>query len=78
MLIEVAHTTLRKDLRVKRDPYAAAGVPEYWVIDVKKMQVRRFWRLVDGVYKAEPPVPLAGELTSLTIDGLTIDGSGIL
>ena len=78
LLVEVAHTTLRKDMRVKRDLYAAAGVPEYWVVDVKKEQVHRFWRPVGGVYTAEPPVPLAGELASLTIPDLAIDGSGIL
>jgi Uma2 family endonuclease len=34
LVIEVAETTLRLDLVRKARIYAAAGVPEYWVIDV--------------------------------------------
>lgn len=32
-LIEVANTTLPKDLGLKQELYAAAGIPEYWVVD---------------------------------------------
>lgn len=34
LVIEVAHETVRLDLGRKARIYAAAGVPEYWVIDV--------------------------------------------
>ena len=34
LLIEVADSSLAKDRRVKTRIYAAAGVPEYWVVDV--------------------------------------------
>ena len=78
LMVEVSKSTLRKDLGIKRDVYAAAGVPEYWVVDVDKRQVHRFAVPRDGAYTAEPPVPLAGPLVSLTIPGLAIDGSGIL
>ena len=62
----------------KRDIYAAAGVPEYRLVDVNKAEVHRFADSRDGVYRAEPPVPLAGELRSLTMPELAIDGGGIL
>ena len=78
LLIEVSHTTLGKDLRVKRDIYARADVPEYWVVDVNKAEVHRFHDPRNGAYRAEPPIPLAGELRSLTMPDLAIDGSGIL
>jgi Putative restriction endonuclease len=32
--VEIAHTGLSFDLKVKAALYARAGVPEYWVIDV--------------------------------------------
>jgi Uma2 family endonuclease len=32
LLVEVADTTLRHDALTKRDIYARAGVPEYWVL----------------------------------------------
>lgn len=78
LLIEVSKATIRKDLGVKRDTYATAGVPEYWVVDVDKREVHRFAAPCNGAYTAEPPVPLAGELRSLTLPDLTIDGTGIL
>jgi Uma2 family endonuclease len=34
LLVEVADSSLAKDRRVKTRIYAAAGVPEYWVVDV--------------------------------------------
>ena len=43
LLVEVSRTTLRKDMTIKRDIYAQGGVPEYWVVDVNKAQVHRFW-----------------------------------
>lgn len=78
LLVEVARTSLRKDMKVKRDVYARAGVPEYWVVDVEKALVHRFHRMNDDGYRQEPPVPLAGPLASLTIPDLVIDGAGIL
>ena len=33
-LVEIADTTLAKDLQEKKQVYAAAGIQEYWVIDV--------------------------------------------
>ena len=43
LLIEVADTTVRYDATIKRDLYARAGVPEYWVVDVtgRKLIVHR-------------------------------------
>ncbi|HEU0045485.1 Uma2 family endonuclease [Sphingomonas sp.] len=78
LLIEVSRTTLRKDMKVKRDIYAQAGVPEYWVVDVNKAEVHRFAEPAEGVYRQEQPIPLAGPLASLTIPDLAIDGSAIL
>lgn len=78
LAIEVADSSLRRDLGEKRDIYAAAGVPEYWVVDVNGARVHRFAGTRDGVYRAEAPIPLAGELRSLTMPDLAIDGTGIL
>lgn len=38
------------DRVAKRDYYAVAGVPEYWIVNPIKQQVE-FWRLVDGQYQ---------------------------
>jgi len=43
IVVEVADTTIRPDLTRKRDLYAAAGVREYWVLDLqgRRMVVHR-------------------------------------
>ncbi|MEM9809259.1 MAG: Uma2 family endonuclease [Cyanobacteria bacterium P01_D01_bin.56] len=41
-LIEIADTTLNYDLDTKRKLYAAAGIQEYWVIDVPQRQLTVF------------------------------------
>lgn len=35
MLVEVADSTLRQDLKIKARLYARAHIPEYWVLDVQ-------------------------------------------
>jgi Uma2 family endonuclease len=39
LLIEVANTSLHKDRVIKNEIYAEAGVPEYWIVDVKSSRV---------------------------------------
>jgi Uma2 family endonuclease len=39
LVIEVADTTFRSDSATKRDIYARAGVPEYWVLDLNNRRV---------------------------------------
>jgi Uma2 family endonuclease len=34
LAVEVSHTTLEHDAWTKRDLYARAGVPEYWILDL--------------------------------------------
>ena len=36
LVIEVSHSSLRKDRGIKRQLYAEVGVPEYWIIDVSE------------------------------------------
>ena len=78
IVIEVADSTLKTDRTTKAALYARADVPEYWVVDINRDEVLRFWCPAEGVYQAEPPVPLAGPLASLTMPDLVIDGSGIV
>lgn len=39
LVIEVAESSLARDRGVKRRIYAAAGVPEYWIVDVRERSV---------------------------------------
>ena len=50
LLIEVASSSLRRYRELKADIYAAAGVPEYWVVDVNAQTLERFTSPLDGHY----------------------------
>jgi Uma2 family endonuclease len=40
LAVEVADTTLGKDVGAKSREYARAGIPTYWVIDIQARAVR--------------------------------------
>ena len=42
LVIEVANTTIKYDRGVKRELYAKAGIPEYWIVDVKNQLLERY------------------------------------
>ena len=51
LVVEVSDTTAQYDSTTKRDLYARAGVPEYWVLDVRRRVLRIHRRLSNGQYK---------------------------
>lgn len=55
-LIEYANTTLRKDLNIKRQTYAAASIREYWVVDLKHRQLKVFRNPLNGDYASEETI----------------------
>ncbi len=50
LVIEVADSTARHDLTTKRDIYARAGVPEYWVLDLASRKLIVHRKLSQGQY----------------------------
>ncbi len=52
-LIEIADTTLSKDLGIKKRIYAQANIPEYWVIDLQNSILRVFRQPNQDNYQAE-------------------------
>ena len=78
LVVEIAATSLRYDLGDKKNLYAAAGIPEYWVVNVAARKVHRFWASEDGCFAQSDESRLDGPIASATIPNLAIDGSGIL
>lgn len=78
IVIEVADTTIARDLGAKRTMYSAQGVPEYWVVALPSAEVHQFWSPSDAGFGDHRVVPLAGEIRSATMPELAIDGRGIL
>jgi Uma2 family endonuclease len=50
LLIEYANSSLEKDLETKSKIYAEAGIPEYWVVNLKKLYMVVFREPLDGEY----------------------------
>jgi Uma2 family endonuclease len=50
LVIEVADTTLRFDRSIKKPRYAAAGVPEYWIVDLEGSRVWVHRKPLEGDY----------------------------
>jgi Uma2 family endonuclease len=71
LLIEVADSLLVRDLRDKAALYAAAGVPQYWVVNLPDGQVESFADPADGGYTVVEQ-HAAGDLVPLVLDGATV------
>ncbi|MBE9053147.1 Uma2 family endonuclease [Nostocales cyanobacterium LEGE 11386] len=52
-LIEYSDSSLNKDLEVKTKTYAAAGIPEYWVINLRTMQMIVFRVATEAGYQSK-------------------------
>lgn len=72
-VIEYSNTSLLKDLEVKRQIYAEAGIVEYWVVNLKTRELIIFRDPVNGDYQSEVSLnsgtiaPLAFPATFLAV-----------
>ena len=69
LAIEVAHTTLSKDLRLKAMVYAKYGVRELWVIDARRLRTHVFRAPVDGAWTQAEVLPSEADLKHETAPG---------
>ena len=77
LVVEIADTTLDIDLGRKAALYAAAGVPEYWVVDVNGGRVVQQDRPGDDGYAGRVEAPLGQALASATIEGLEVETAAL-
>ncbi|MGF1550105.1 MAG: Uma2 family endonuclease [Sphingomonadaceae bacterium] len=74
LAVEVSEATLRRDLGPKRDHYAAAGVPHYWVVDLDGRKTHVFAAPAQGGYGEEEeiafgaPVPVPGTGETIVVE----------
>lgn len=74
---EIADTTLAGDLDEKKRLYAALGIPEYWVVDIKGERVLAFRLQENGKYQqCEISGALEGLPIALLSDTLKLLGEG--
>ena len=79
LVIEVSDSTLETDLGRKADLYAAAGVPEYWVVDLNEDRVLLHANpRGDGSrYNGKLELLFGVTLVSATVEGLTVETAGL-
>ncbi|MFN7117341.1 MAG: Uma2 family endonuclease [Saprospiraceae bacterium] len=77
LLIEVADTSVRYDREVKLPLYAAAGVPEVWIVNLKKRCVEQYRQPKDDEYTLHE-VAQEDDILQLTSFDIKIEASAIL
>ncbi len=71
IVIEILSTNRSRDLVRKRQLYAEAGVPEYWIFDPRNDSVLPL-ELRDGEYVGRDVLSMGDTLTTPLLPGLTI------
>ncbi|MGK7892918.1 MAG: Uma2 family endonuclease [Xenococcus sp. (in: cyanobacteria)] len=69
--MEVADTSLKKDLELKKSFYAAANIPEYWVLDLAGQKIHVFLNPQGDDY-LNYQIWNQGELVSLAFPDLPV------
>lgn len=72
LIIESSLTTLRRDLGSKARAYAAAGIVEYWVIDIKGAKLHVFRNPLNGVWSESLIVDADARVSPLFAPGADI------
>ncbi len=63
LLIEVADTSLEYDREVKLPRYAAAGIPEVWIVNLRTRQVEAYHDPRDGAYQGRRVIGADGSIS---------------
>lgn len=75
LAVEVAVSTLDRDMGDKRIDYATAGIANYWVVDAARNVVHVFGEPIDGDYaqvattRFDQPLAVPGTDRAIVIDG---------
>jgi Uma2 family endonuclease len=70
-VVEYSNSSLTKDLEIKSKTYAQAGIQEYWVINLKRMELVVFRDPSDEDYR-EKRTLIEGEISPLEFPDITI------
>lgn len=71
-LIEYSDSSLNKDLTVKAQVYAAAGIPEYWVVNLQKMELLVWRSPTPPGYQSQARLT-SGVITPLAFPDIEVD-----
>ena len=63
LVMEVFNATIRQDLERKREIYAEAGIPEYWVLDVDARRLHVFREPAGAAYGNRAVLDVNGKVS---------------
>lgn len=72
LVVEIAQSTVTKDLTLKADLYAQHGVRDYWVVDANTDTVIVHRGLAGGIYRDVTHHSARDTVTALVLPGLTL------
>ncbi len=78
LVIEVAESSLARDLKVKSSIYAAASVPEYWVVNLVAHALEVFRNPEEGRYRDHFSLPANAQVSPEAWPDLKLDVSSML
>lgn len=64
LIVEVADSTLEFDRTIKRDLYAEAGIPEYWIVNLPDRCLEVFRSPLGGAYQQKQLIHAGEQLMS--------------
>jgi Uma2 family endonuclease len=70
--IEISNSTLAVDLGIKQEIYAAAGIQEYWVMNLQRSVLVVFRDLTTAGYQSET-IFASGKISPLAFSDVSID-----
>ncbi|MDJ0598543.1 MAG: Uma2 family endonuclease [Crocosphaera sp.] len=76
-IVEVAKTSLKKDLETKLAIYATAEIQEYWIVDLSTQQILIFRNPCDGKYLEESTIA-TGIITPLAFSEVQVSVEQLL
>ena len=78
LLVEASDSSLRKDRKIKAPLYAAAGVPEYWILDLQAREIEVFRDPRPGGYHSVERVGIGASITLVAFPDATIEVAAVL
>jgi Uma2 family endonuclease len=75
LIVEIlSKSTAKHDRTLKKDDYAAHGIPEYWIIDPVKKQVEQYLLVSESATSYMPPFihTIVDDIESRIIEGFKI------
>ena len=78
LIVEVANSSIDRDVRQKPLAYARGGIAEYWIVDIERGVLTQLWDPEEGRYRQDRETALGATVSSASFEGLAIGTDGLL